>query len=328
MNELTTFEDIIAAARTLYGHSITTPLLTNKVLDDLLGARVLIKCENLQLTGSFKFRGAFNKVSQATKTKNTKSFVAWSSGNHAQAVAAATSMVGGKAYIVMPSDAPQVKISGTKYYGAEITFYDRNTEIREEIGKQIANEKDASIIPPYDDRYVIAGQGTVGLELCAQALSIDETPDLALIPCGGGGLIAGCGIALRRQFPNILIHPVEPEGFNDTARSLELGKRVQNKVGHSSTCDSLLAPTPGELTFKINSRILSPGKTVTNDEIALAMSFSINHLKLCTEPGGVAALASLLSDRDSYKGKTVVLVLSGGNVDPSTLQFSLSSNLP
>ena len=328
MDELTTFEDITAAARTLYGYSIATPLLTNKVLDDLLDARVLIKCENLQLTGSFKFRGAFNKISQVTKTKSTKSFVAWSSGNHAQAVAAATSMVGGKAFIVMPSDAPQVKISGTKYYGADITFYDRNTEIREDIGKQIADEKGATIIPPYDDKYVIAGQGTTGLESCAQALAMDVTPDVALIPCGGGGLIAGCGIALRKQFPDISIHPIEPEGFNDTALSLELGKRVQNKSGHTSFCDALLAPTPGELTFKINSQILGPGKTVTDNEITSAMSFAINYLKLGTEPGGVAALANLLADRESYKGKTILIVLSGGNADPSTLHLALSSKLP
>ena len=325
MNDLTTYADIIAAARTLNGHSVPTPLINNKLLDDLIGAQVLIKCENLQMTGSFKFRGAFNKISHLVNNNANKLFVAWSSGNHAQAVAAASAMSDAKASIVMPRDAPQIKIEGTKYFGAEIIFYDRNTEVREDIGTQLASETGAQIVPPYDDEQVIAGQGTVGLEAAAQMLALDVSPDIALVPCGGGGLIAGCAIALRQHFPNIIIHPVEPKGFDDTARSLTLGKRVSNSPGESSLCDALLAPTPGAVTFKINSQLLGNGKVVSDEDIQFALMFAMKQLKMVTEPGGVAALADLLCNKSAYKGKRVLVILSGGNVDPAILEQAINS---
>lgn len=325
MNELTTYADITDAARTLYGHSFPTPLISNKLLDDLVGAQVMVKCENLQLTGSFKFRGAFNKISKTLQNKTNQFFVAWSSGNHAQAVAAASAMGGAKASIVMPTDAPKVKIEGTKNFGAKIVFYDRNTEVREDIGTQLAAEIGAVIVPPYDDEQVIAGQGTVGLEAAAQLMALDVTPDVAVVPCGGGGLIAGCAIALHQHFPNITIHPVEPKGFDDTRRSLALGKRVPNRPNQSSLCDSLLAPTPGAITFKINSRLLGDGKIVSDDDICFALTFAMKQLKIVAEPGGVAALAELLCNKENYKGKKVLLILSGGNVDPALLTQAINS---
>lgn len=325
MNELTTYSDITVAARTLNGHIFRTPLIRNKLLDNLVGAEVLIKCENLQLTGSFKFRGAFNKISRVLDNNTNKLFVAWSSGNHAQAVAAASAMGGAKATIVMPTDAPKIKIDGTKYFGAKVVFYDRNTEVREDIGRQLASETEAVIIPPYDDNEVIAGQGTVGLEAAAQMLELDVSPDVALVPCGGGGLIAGCAIALRQHFPNIVIHPVEPKGFDDTGRSLALGKRVSNTPDQGSLCDALLAPTPGALTFRINSQLLGRGKVVSDADIQFALVFAMTQLKMVAEPGGIAALADLLSNKEAYKGKKVLVILSGGNVDPSILEQAINS---
>ena len=318
------YADVISAACNIRQHIHPTPLLKSPILDEVVGGRVLIKTETLQRTGSFKFRGAFNKISRlATKTGNTN-IVAWSSGNHAQAVAAAARVVGLSAAIVMPQDAPKAKVDGTLAQGGEVIFYNRDKESREKIGTRVANERNATIVPPYDDPAVIAGQGTVGLEAASQALAEDMIPDTALIPCGGGGLVAGCAIALKTQFPSIRVHPVEPQGFDDTTRSLASGKRVKNSTEPRSICDSLLISTPGELTFKINLEHLAQGIVVTDDQVLSAMRFAFHNLKLVVEPGGAIALAALLADKSSYRNKTVLVILSGGNVDDAIFRRALN----
>ena len=319
-----TYSDIVAAASNFRGHVRPTPLLRFDELNELVEAEILLKAESLHRTGSFKFRGAYNKVSNLALQHPNTSIVTWSSGNHAQAVAAAARISNLPATIVMPKDAPETKILGTKQHGGEIIFYDRAKENREAIGTAIAKRKNAIIVPPYDDPLVIAGQGTVGLEAASQALNNDLIPDIALVPCGGGGLIAGCSIALQEQFPAIEIHPVEPIGFDDTTRSLETGRRSENTTNTVSICDSLLAPTPGEITFKINSKRLSHGITVSDIDVKLAMNFAFQKLKLTIEPGGAAALAALLANKELYKDKTVLIVLSGGNVDPAIFTEALS----
>ena len=321
---LPTYSDIVAAASKFRDHVRPTPLLRFDELNELVEAEILLKAESLQRTGSFKFRGAYNKVRNVASQHPKTSIVSWSSGNHAQAVAAAARISSLPASIVMPKDAPEIKILGTKRQGAEIVFYDRARESREAIGTAIAKRKNAIIVPPYDDPLVIAGQGTVGLEAASQALNNDLIPDIALVPCGGGGLIAGCSIALQEQFPAIEIHPVEPIGFDDTTRSLETGRRKKNSGNGASICDALLAPTPGEITFRINSKRLSHGITVSDIDVLLAMSFAFQKLKLTIEPGGAVGLATLLANKELYKDKTVLIVLSGGNVDPAIFTEALS----
>ncbi len=323
-NTAPNYKDVVSAASNIRQYIHPTPLLRSPILDEVVGGSVLVKTETLQRTGSFKFRGAFNKISRlATKTRGTN-IVTWSSGNHAQAVAAAARVVGFSAAIIMPQDAPKAKIDGTQEQGGEVIFYNREKESREKIGTRLANEREATIVPPYDDPDVIAGQGTVGLEAASQALAEDMIPDTALIPCGGGGLVAGCSIALKTQFPSIRIHPVEPEGFDDTTRSLASGKRVRNSTELRSICDSLLIPTPGALTFKINLEHLAQGIVVTDDQVLSAMRFAYQNLKLVVEPGGAIALAALLADKSTYRNKTVLIILSGGNVDDAIFRRALS----
>ena len=310
-----TYTDIVSATCNIREHIRPTPLLRSRVLDELSGGHVLIKTEILQRTGSFKFRGAFNKIRRIADQSTNANIVAWSSGNHAQAVAAAARICGLSSAIVMPQDAPKAKVEGTLKQGGEIIFYNREKENRETIGKRLAKEREAFIVPPYDDIDVIGGQGTVGLEAASQALMEDMIPDIALIPCGGGGLIAGCSIPLKTHFPSIKIHPVEPQGFDDTTRSLAARKRMKNSTNASSICDSLLVSTPGRITFKINLEHLSEGIVVTDDQVKSAIRFAFQHLKLVVEPGGAVGLAALLTNIARYKNRTVLLVLSGGNVD-------------
>ncbi len=319
------YSDLILAARNIRQFIHPTPLFHSSILDESVGARILLKAETLQRTGSFKFRGAFNKMRHLKAKKNHTEIVSWSSGNHAQAVAAAANILGQHATIIMPTDAPKAKIDGTQRYGSEIIFYNRENEVREKIGESVAKERDAIIVPPYDDPDVIAGQGTVGLEIASQALARDIIPDIALVPCGGGGLVAGCAIALQTQFPSIRVHPVEPENFDDTTRSLVSKKRMKNSPGHQSICDSLLAPTPGSLTFKINAERLSDGVVVTEEQVLNAMRFAFRHFKLVVEPGGAIALAALLANKPSYRNKNVVVLLSGGNVDSDIFGHALGS---
>lgn len=309
------FDDIAAAARRIAGHAVVTPLLESPVLSQRVGGRLLIKAEVLQVTGSFKFRGAYARLSALSEAERARGVVAWSSGNHAQAVAAAARLLGIGAVIVMPADAPAIKIGNTRAQGAEIVLYDRWRESREAIGQAIAAERGAIIVPPYDDAGIIAGQGTLGLELAAQAEALGARLDHVLAPCSGGGLVAGIALALERLSPGTVVHSVEPRGFDDTARSLAAGRRLANEPGGESICDALLAPMPGAVTFPIHQRLLGPGLVVEDAATETAMAEAFTRLELVVEPGGAVALAAALSGRFDCRGRTVAVVLSGGNVD-------------
>ena len=311
---LPNIDDIRAAANRIASHAVRTPLLESPQINDILGGRLLIKAETLQRTGSFKFRGAFNTISQIPDKIRKNGIVAFSSGNHAQGVAAAALLHGVPAVIVMPEDAPGLKVANTIDYGAEVVLYNRYTEDREAIGAGIAEQRGLSLVKPYDDPRVIAGQGTVGLEIIEQ---INTLPDQVLAPCGGGGLISGTAIAIKDAAPDAYIYAVEPEEFDDTARSLKLRSRQQVGPEASSICDSLMPATPGEITFTINQRLLSGGLIVSDDEVRKAMREGFLRLKLVIEPGGAVGLAAVLSGVVDCRNKTTVVVCSGGNVDPS-----------
>jgi threonine dehydratase len=303
--------DVEAAALRVEGVVRRTPLLESDALNEQVGGRILLKAECLQRTGSFKLRGAYNTICQL----GGQAVVAYSSGNHAQGVAAAAKLCGLPATIVMPADAPAIKIANTRAFGAEVRLYDREREVREEIGAEIAERTGAALVKPYDDARIIAGQGTAGLEAAEQARAQGAVIDAALIPCGGGGLTAGCSIALTAAFPGVAIHAVEPQGFDDTTRSLAAAEALANPQGQHSICDALLAPTPGVLTFAVNRQLLAGGVAVTDDEVRHAMAAAFAHLKLVVEPGGAVALAAVLSGRFDARGRVVLVVLSGGNVD-------------
>ena len=307
--------DIEAAADRLRDVSVRTPLLRNFELDDAAGGTVLIKPECLQVTGSFKIRGAYNLLCQLTAAERRRGAVAWSSGNHAQGVAAAGAMLGIPTAIVMPEDAPRAKLNNTRRLGGEVITYDRYTGDREAIARAVAAERDAVIVPSYDHADIIAGQGTVGLEISEQAFEIDLPPDQVLICCGGGGLSSGSAVALKATLPPVSLHTVEPQDFDDTARSLSAGDRVTVDASARSICDALQAHTPGKMTFEINRRLLGDGLTVNDDEVREAMRFAFRNLKLVVEPGGAVALAAVLSGKIDTRDKTTAIVLSGGNVD-------------
>lgn len=321
--------DIAQAALRLAGHAVRTPLLRSPALDRLLGARILIKPETLQRTGSFKFRGAFNKIRRLVEEgPKPKAIVAFSSGNHAQGVAAAAALMGLPAAIVMPADAPAIKIANTRALGAEVVAYDRYRDDREQVARRLAADRGAVIVRPYDDPDIIAGQGTVGREIAEDAAALGLIPDLALVPCGGGGLIAGTGMALRRVFPGARVIACEPAGFDDTGRSLAAGKRVANAPDARSLCDALMAAMPGELTFAINQGQLAGAAAVTDDEVMHALAFAHATLKLVVEPGGAVGLAALLAGKVDARGRTVAVVLSGGNVDPALYARATASGGP
>jgi threonine dehydratase len=324
MNRLPTIDDIHAAAERLKPVARRTPLLEAPLLNEALGARVLVKPEVLQRTGSFKFRGAYNTVAQLDDAAKKRGVVAYSSGNHAQGVAHAATLLGAPATIVMPKDAPAIKMANTKAYGATVVTYDRHTENREAIGQAIAEERGLTLVRPYDDARVIAGQGTAGLELIEQALEIGAQPDLVLCPAGGGGLIAGVSTAVQAAVPGLAVYACEPEGFDDTARSLVAGKRLANDPAARSCCDALLAPMPGEITFEINRKTLAGGLVVKDYEVALAMVAAFKYLKIVVEPGGAVALAAALTGKLDIKGKTVAVVCSGGNIDPESYRAVLA----
>ena len=311
------YADIEAAAKRLAGQAVLTPLLRSPALDAELGARVLIKPETLQRTGSFKFRGAYNKIRRLMDgPAPPRAVAAFSSGNHAQGVAAAAQLLGVKATIVMPADAPAIKIANTKGYGAEVVLYDRYREDREAVAARVAAERGAVLVKPYDDPDIIAGQGTVGKEIAEQAKAVGLEPEIALAPCSGGGLVSGTALGLMHHFPKIRIFACEPEGFDDTARSLARHERLSNAPGGTSICDALMSPTPGAITFPINDRLLAGAIAVSDAEVAAAMAYAFRVLKLVVEPGGAVGLAALLTRKIAVGGKTVALVLSGGNVDP------------
>jgi len=307
--------DIEEAAARLDGVSVHTPLLQNFELDQAVGGKVLIKPECLQVTGSFKIRGAYNRLSQLTDEQASNGVVAWSSGNHAQGVAAAGAMLGIQTTIVMPEDAPRAKLENTKRLGGEVVTYDRYTGDREVIAKRIAAERNAALVPSYDHPHIIAGQGTVGLELATDAIEMGLPPHQVLIPCGGGGLSSGSALALKSRLPNVDIYAVEPEDFDDTARSFSQKKRVRIDDTARSICDALQTPMPGELTFEINERLLRGVLTVSDAEVRAAIRFAFKNLKLVVEPGGAVALAAILSGKLDTRGLTTAIVLSGGNID-------------
>ena len=307
--------DIEAAAGRLNGVSVRTPLLQSFELDQVTRGKVLIKPECLQVTGSFKIRGAYNRLSQLTAQQARNGVVAWSSGNHAQGVAAAGAMLDINTIIVMPADAPKAKLANTKRLGGEVITYDRYTGDREAIARKIAAERGAAIVPSYDHEHIIAGQGTIGLELAEDAMRLGLPLDQVLIPCGGGGLSSGCSVALKSRLPEVSVYAVEPAEFDDTARSFASGERVRIDDSARSICDALQTPMPGELTFAINCDLLSDVLTVSDDEVRSAMRFAFRNLKLVVEPGGAVALAAVLSGKLDTAGKTTAIVLSGGNVD-------------
>ena len=309
---LVTIADIEAAAGRLAGVARRTPLLESEALNERARGRLLIKAEPLQRTGSFKLRGAYNTIAQLPPGP----VVAYSSGNHAQGVAMAARLLGRQATIIMPADAPAIKRRNTERLGAEVVAYDRHRDDREAIGREIAERTGAQLVRPYDDPRIIAGQGTVGLEMALDAIAMGCRPDAAIVCCGGGGLIAGTATALVHHFPEIAVWSAEPVGFDDTARSLRSGVREGNVPGATSICDALLAPMPGELTFRINRRLLAGGLSVDDMAVLDAMRAAFLELKVVVEPGGAIALAAALSGAFDCGGKTVLVVLSGGNVDP------------
>lgn len=323
MSEAPTVDDVAAAERTLAGRAMMTPLVESPLLNDRLDGRLLVKAEMLQRTGSFKYRGAYNRLAAVPEGRKKAGVVAYSSGNHAQGVAAASRDLGMAATVVMPADAPRTKIDRTRAWGADVVLYDRHNESREEIGERLAAERGATLIRPYDDPLVIAGQGTVGLELAIQARSADADLDAVLIPCGGGGLIAGSALALARDCPDAEIHAVEPEGFDDTVRSLAAGRRTSIDPGAMTLCDALMVPTPGEMTFSINRQLLAGGRVVDDAAVLAAMAALFAEFKLVAEPGGAVALAAILSGIYDISGKTVAVVCSGGNVDRQTFKAAL-----
>lgn len=312
---LPTAADIDAAAKRLAGVAVRTPLINAAVLDELLGARVFLKAETLQRTGSFKFRGAYNKISSIPLEKRAAGVVAYSSGNHAQGVAAAARLLGMRATIVMPSDAPRAKRLRTEALGAEVIGYDRNTEDRAAIAMKLVNERGATLVPPYDDPLIIAGQGTIGAEIVEQLAELGLKPEIVVVGASGGGLAAGISLGVKSRVASAKFYTAEPEGFDDTARSFVSGKREANARMSGTICDALMTVTPGELTFPITSKLIGQGISATDAEVGRAVRYAFEELKLVVEPGGAIGLAALLAGKVDIKGKVVVAILSGGNVD-------------
>ena len=319
--ELPNFDDILAAHSRIAGHIVRTPMLRYPLLDELTGGIILIKAEPLQRTGSFKLRGATNAVLCLSEAQRAAGVVTHSSGNHGQALACAAAASGVHATVFMPADAPRIKVESTRRWGADIVHYDRVRDDREALATGHADRTGAVLVPPFDHPDVIAGQGTLALELAQDA----PAPRDALLVCtGGGGLIAGSALAMGGVSPATEVIAVEPEGWDDTARSLAAGTRLANPPGGSALCDALMAARPGELTFAINRARLAGAVAVSDGNVLAAMAWAFTHLKLVVEPGGAVALAALLAGRFVARGRTVGVVLSGGNVDPAVFARALS----
>jgi threonine dehydratase len=322
--KLPTFADVRDAAERLNGLAVRTPLIRCDALDQAAGGKVFIKPECLQHTGSFKFRGAYNRLCRLTADERRAGVVAFSSGNHAQGVASAAQILGLPAVIVMPSDAPAVKVAATREYGADVVFYDRFTESREEIAERLAREKGAVVVPSYDDFHIVAGQGTAGLEAAEQLEEMGVQAGVLACPVSGGGFIAGIGLAFEALSPSTRLYAVEPAGYDDHSKSLAADERVKITPPGPSLCDALLAPTPGELTFVINRRLLAGAVQASDDEALDAMAFAVRHLKIVLEPGGAVALAALLQGRLPLNGGAALIIASGGNVDPDVYVKAIS----
>lgn len=312
---MTDIATITAAAKRLAGHARRTPLLNAPLLDQIAGRRIFVKAECLQWTGSFKFRGGWAAVSALPPPVRARGVIAFSSGNHAQGVALAARMHGIPAVIVMPSDAPAVKIDNTRAYGAEVVLYDRTRDDRDAIGAELARARGLTLIRPYDDAEVIAGQGSVGLEIAEQAAVAGITSGDVITCCGGGGLTSGVALALEAHAPGLRVRPAEPVGFDDVARSLAAGSVQRNAQAAGSICDAIVTPQPGALTFPILQRLCGPGLVVTDDQALQAMALAFAHLRVVIEPGGAVALAAALFCDDLPD--TVICTASGGNVDPA-----------
>ena len=310
-----TAADVDSAAQKLAGVAIRTPLVNSPVLDARLGARVFLKAETLQRTGSFKFRGAYNKISSIPQDRKANGVVAYSSGNHAQGVAHAAALCNMPAVIVMPSDAPKAKRERAAALGAEVVLYDRDTEDRAAIARNIAQKRGAVLVPPFDDPFVIAGQGTAGREICEDLEKLGLKPDVAVVGASGGGLIAGIALAMKARVPGVKFYSAEPEGFDDTMRSFKSGQREVNPRMSGTICDALMTSTPGVITWEINRRLVGEGVSASDEEVGRAVAFAFRELKLVVEPGGAIGLAALLAGKLDIKGKVVAAVLSGGNVD-------------
>lgn len=320
---MSTLEMIEAAAERLNGHVRETPLLTSPFLDELAGRRVLVKPECLQHTGSFKFRGAWSAISALGPEERRRGVIAYSSGNHAQGVAYAATQHGISSVIVMPSDAPQLKIDNTRALGGEVVLYDRANESREDIGQAFATERGLTLIRPYDEPQVIAGQGTTGLEIARQAAAVGVEQADVLVCCGGGGLSSGIALALEAHAPGLRTRPCEPEGFDDVKRSLATGQIQNNNASAGNICDAILTPQPGDITFPILRRLCGPGLSVSEEEALHAMAQAFLRLKIVLEPGGAVSLASALFRKDEIEGDAVIVVASGGNVDPEVFGKAL-----
>lgn len=324
-HRLPTFADVLSARARLAGLAVETPLLEHPALNALTGGRVLLKAENMQRVGAFKFRGAYNKIAQVDKADFPGGVVACSSGNHAQGVAAAATLCGLESLIVMPADAPRVKIERTQAFGGRVHLYDRVSADRDALAAAFCAERGAALVHPFDDPDVMAGQGTVGLELMEQAAARGATPDAVLVCCSGGGLVTGTALAVKAARNETEVFSVEPAGFDDFARSLASGKRERNAKLSGSICDALLSPTPGEITFAVAMTALKGGLSVTDEEARAAVRFAFRELKLVLEPGGGVALAAVLAGKLPTQGRTIVCVLSGGNVDATAFAEIITS---
>jgi threonine dehydratase len=316
MDILPTAADVDDAAKRLAGIALHTPLLTSAALDAMTGGRIFLKAETLQHTGSFKFRGAYNKLSAIPADRRSGGVVAFSSGNHAQGVAAAARLLGMPCVIVMPHDAPRAKRERTAALGAEIVLYDRASDDREKIAEAIAVRRGATLVPPYDDALIIAGQGTAGREIVEDLGALGLVPDVVVVTASGGGLTAGIALAVKARVPSAMVYTAEPQDFDDHARSFRSGQREQNAALSGTICDALMARTPGKLTFAINRALVGAGVTASDQEVAAAVAFAFAELKLVVEPGGAVALAALMTGKIDVRDKVAVAVLSGGNVDP------------
>ncbi len=317
-------EMIEAAAERLNGHARVTPMLSSPFLDEIAGRRIFLKTEALQHTGSFKFRGGWSAVSSLDEVQIEAGVIAFSSGNHAQGVALAAREHGASAVIIMPADAPEMKIANTRALGAEVVLYDRATEDRDEIGDRLAAERGLTLIKPFDEPQVIAGQGTCGLEIAHQARELRIKAKEVLVCCGGGGLTSGIALALQEKAPHLCVRPVEPEGFDDVTRSLAAGEIKRNEKMSGSICDAIITPQPGNLTFPILNRLCGAGIVVPEEDCKRAMALAFARLKVVLEPGGAIALAAALFHNAQVEGDDIIAVASGGNVDPEVFQDALT----
>ncbi|GAA0870725.1 threonine/serine dehydratase [Brevundimonas basaltis] len=310
------FAGVQDAARQIAGRAVRTPLIESPALNARTGGRVLLKAETLQVAGAFKFRGAWNRISRLSEAERARGVVAYSSGNHAQAVAAAAQMLGIEAIIVMPADSPAVKVAGVRAFGGEVRMYDRYSESREAIGEEIAGSKGSVLVRPFDDPFVIEGQGTTGLEMIDQAKALGAHIDQLVCGASGGGLLAGINLSMAALAPHSPVIAVEPKHYNDMQLSIAAGERKTYPPAPGTICDALMTDRPGELTFPINRRV-ERVETVSDAEVAEAVRYAFHALKLVVEPGGAVSLAALLAGRLQTRGRTTALVLSGGNVDPA-----------